>query len=163
MGIGKEIGELFGGAAGSAVTGGIGSVFDFGKAVIERIWPDPAQRAEALQKLEELRQSGELSRMANDTELFKAEIQDRDSARQREVAVKDSTPKVLAGLVTIGFFGLLGLMAFHELPAANREALAIMLGTLAAAWAGIVAYYFGSSSGGQRKTDALVSLASKGK
>lgn len=95
------------------------------------------------------------------TEREKIAAADRDSARRREVELKDRTPAVLAAFVTIGFFGLLLLMAFRDLPAANETALNIMLGTLGAAFGGVIGYYFGSTAGSQQKTAALATAARK--
>lgn len=39
------------------------SVFELGKSVIERIWPDANKRAEEMRKLEELKQGGELAKL----------------------------------------------------------------------------------------------------
>lgn len=47
---------------------------DLFKSVIGRIWPDPAQQADAVYKLEQLRQSGDLATMANASSLMLAQI-----------------------------------------------------------------------------------------
>ena len=82
-------------------------------------------------------------------------VEDRDSARKRQTTLKDWTPTVLAGGVTLGFFGLLGFMLKHDIPAANKDVLNIMLGSLGGAWVSIIAYYFGSSKGSADKTTLL--------
>jgi hypothetical protein len=79
---------------------------------------------------------------------------DRSSARQREMSVRDYTPMVLAATITIGFFGVLTKMMIGH-PVENSDVLNIMLGSLGTAWTGVVAYYFGSSAGSQRKTELL--------
>ena len=82
--------------------------------------------------------------------------EDRNSARQRETATKDQTPKILAGLITAGYFGVLFYMMRYGLPTnGGSEAMLVMLGTLGTAWGGVVAYYFGSSAGSREKTDAI--------
>lgn len=83
------------------------------------------------------------------------DTQDRDSARKREEDVKDWTPRVLAGAVTAGFFAVLLYMMMHDVPATTKDVLNIMLGSLGTAWVSIVAYYFGSSSGSDRKTELM--------
>ena len=80
---------------------------------------------------------------------------DRGSARQREVAVRDRTPMILAYGVTLGFFGVLAVIMFCTIPTTSRDVLNIMLGSLGTAWTGVIAYYFGSSSGSDRKTELL--------
>lgn len=82
-------------------------------------------------------------------------MQDRTSAREREVAVKDWTPRILAYGVTAGFFGLLYWLMRHEVPASSKDILNVMLGSLGTAWISVVTYYFGSSAGSQRKDELL--------
>jgi len=91
-----------------------------------------------------------------DIDLERIANADRDSARNREVAAKDWTPRVLAGLVTGGYFGVLFYMLINGLPThGGSEAMLVMLGTLGTAWGGIMAYYFGSSAGSKAKDEAM--------
>lgn len=55
--------------------GGIGSIFNFAKGLVDRIWPDPATKAKALLDLEELHQKGELAKLASETELLKGQLE----------------------------------------------------------------------------------------
>ena len=87
--------------------------------------------------------------------LEKLEMEDRASARQREMAVKDWTPSVLGYIVTVGFFGLLAYLATHDVPNTSERILDVMIGSLGTVWIGIINYYYGSSSGSSRKTELL--------
>ena len=50
---------------------GLGSLFDFGSKVLDRVIPDPAQRAAAQEELLKITISKDLAVMANDTALIK--------------------------------------------------------------------------------------------
>jgi hypothetical protein len=88
---------------------------------------------------------------------------DTASARAREIAVRDNTPKVLAYGVTVGFFSVLGYVMHVGLRAVGSgqggEAVLIMLGSLGTAWAGIMSYYFGSSTGQQKNAETIAQIA----
>ena len=94
-----------------------------------------------------------------DIDLEKINSDDRNSARNREAAVRDKTPMILAYSVSIGFFGILYLMMTHGLPStAGNEALLVMLGSLGTGWTCVIAYYFGSSAGSMDKNTIISKL-----
>lgn len=64
---------------------GLGSLFDFGSKVLERIFPDPADRLAAQTKLAELQQTGELAQLAAETDLAKGQL----AINQVEAASED--------------------------------------------------------------------------
>jgi hypothetical protein len=80
-------------------------------------------------------------------------VQDRISARDMQSNVKSWIPGTLAIGVTLGFFGILGALMGGYAEKSNE--LMIMLGSLGTAWSGIIAFYFGSSVGSQRKDELL--------
>ena len=53
---------------------GIGSIFDFGGKLIDRIWPDPTEAAKAKLKMLELEQAGELSELTATWDNAKAQL-----------------------------------------------------------------------------------------
>lgn len=87
--------------------------------------------------------------------LEKIAADDRASARSMQVATRSIVPGLLAMVVTIGFFGILLAMMYGSTNTAANQPLLVMLGSLGTAWVTIVAYYFGSSSGSDRKTELL--------
>jgi hypothetical protein len=102
----------------------------------------------------------ELQKQANELGLNfeKLEVEDRKSARDMQATTKSIVPPLLAGTVTVGFFGIMGMMFFNKIDSTN-PAILMMLGSLGTAWTGIISYYFGSSAGSQAKTDLLSKAA----
>jgi hypothetical protein len=96
-----------------------------------------------------------------DIDLERIAAGDRDSARQMQTATKDWVPKVLAVVITLGFFGILIWMLLNGMPKTGTEALLMMLGALGTAWTGVVNFYYGSSAGSKQKTDALTARDGK--
>jgi hypothetical protein len=88
-------------------------------------------------------------------DLEKIAAQDRDSARNREIQVKDNTPKILAYSVTVGFFSILGYVIKNGLPTGNESVITYMIGSLGGVWGAIMAYYFGSTKGSSEKTAVM--------
>lgn len=76
---------------------------------------------------------------------------DRDSARQREVMVRDSTPKILAYVLTAGYFTFIAAILFHPVPKESERVIDMMLGSLSTVWIGAMTYYHGSSAGSALK------------
>jgi len=62
---------------------------------------------------------------------------------------------VLGGLIVIGFFVLLGLLIFIDVPQANSDLLNLVVGSLIASFTTIVGYFFGSSKSSADKTEIL--------
>ena len=92
----------------------------FAGKILDKFFPDPAQKAEAQVKLLELAQSGELAKMANETELFKAEqgnLTDRHTADMSSDSwlSKNIRPMTLvaifAGYFTFGILDANGIKA----------------------------------------------------
>ena len=98
-----------------------------------------------------------------DIDLERISEQDRDSARQMQMATRSWLPEVLAILVTAGFFGIIIFILKFGLPESGKEAILLLVGSLGTAWTGVMAFYFGSSAGSKQKTEALTAALSNGK
>jgi len=96
---------------------------------------------------------------ALDIDLERIAAGDRGDARRREIRLKDQAPMILAAVVTIGFFGALGLVLRFGLQPQGGEAVLVMLGALATGWTAVLNYYFGSSAGSAAKNSLLERLA----
>jgi hypothetical protein len=83
-------------------------------------------------------------------------VQDRQNAREREIKTGDSyTPRIIACVVIVGFFAILLVMMFKDLPPSSKEAALIMLGALGSAFTGVISYYYGSTAGSAEKSKLL--------
>jgi len=112
--------------------------------------------AEAIARVRAADQAFQTRLKELDIDLERLHQADRASAREREASAQDSlTPRLLAGVITVGFFGVLGFLLVRGMPERGGEALLVMLGALGAAWASVVSYYFGSSAGSAAKTGLL--------
>jgi len=96
-----------------------------------------------------------------DIDLERIAVDDRKSARDMQKEVKDWIPRALAVSVTAGFFAILIYMLVYGLPTSGNEALLLLLGALQTAWGGIIAFYFGSSSGSQKKDQMIYNSTPK--
>ncbi|OHX10517.1 hypothetical protein BI347_19000 [Chromobacterium sphagni] len=87
---------------------------------------------------------------------------DRASAREREVKTGDITPRLLAAVVVAGFFAIMALMIFQELPPTGRDSLLVLVGALGAAFGSIIQYYYGSSAGSAEKARTIDAMKRSG-
>ena len=85
---------------------------------------------------------------------------DSKSARDMQVATGSRVPGLLALVVTVGFFGILGWM-LSDSSVRPSEPLLVMLGSLGTAWTAIVSFYFGSSQGSKLKSELLAQSTPK--
>jgi hypothetical protein len=113
-----------------------------------------AENANSLQ-LQQLVVIAAQARLAHESEMARIETDNLVDARAMGTVDRDWVPKVLAMAVTIGFFGILLLMAFQPLPGTNKDLVNVIVGALGTAWISIIGYYFGTSVGSMRKTELL--------
>lgn len=143
----------------------ISAGIEFAGKVVDRIWPDATekQKAEASQIIAEL---------AHEENVFGKEVEDRESARNREaqIATSDSAPmlnKVITPILAIGTlvlsFVLFYIVAFDtdSLDPKNKDVIIYILGVLSAIDTQIIGYYFGSSSSSAQKTNYIEALTKK--
>lgn len=88
----------------------------FAGKILDKFFPDPTQKAEAQMKLAEMAQNGELTKMANDTDLFKTEQNNLTDRLKADMASdswlsKNIRPMTLIAILT-GYFTFAMMSAF---------------------------------------------------
>lgn len=69
--------------------------------------------------------------------------------------IKEIAMYTLAGIIVVGFFVLLYITIYKEIPEANKDILNIVVGALIGSFTAVVGYFFGSSAGSKEKTKML--------
>lgn len=103
-----------------------------------------------------------MAEMQADVEAFKAEVQDKDSARNREIQFMQANggkrdwlmgAVIIAGLAA--FIGVVCVLTFIRIPAENQRLADMCFGAVMTVGTSIFSYYVGSSRGSRMKDEAL--------
>lgn len=153
---------------GKAIQGDVGGALDEGMKAIglkptgnaskdQKVFEDAVKNAtpEQLQVLKKIDNDYKVEMAKLEIKEQKIDADDRNSARQRHLAMKDRTPSVIGMTLVFGFFALLGILIFSEVPIHNQQILNIMLGSLGTMTTAVVTYYFGSSNSSAKKDEML--------
>ncbi|GGY52560.1 hypothetical protein [Parvularcula lutaonensis] len=156
-GVAPQLARALGGPLAETAAGMLAEVFlGRGEAeegeLLDAVLAAAPERLAAL-KLAEVEFRQAVLSAAGEAERIAAE--DRADARAREVALKDRVPGALAVVVLAGFFSVLGVMLFVDVPDGAETEFSIMLGALATMSAAVMNYYFGSSASSREKTRML--------
>lgn len=137
---------LGGPLAGLAVTA-IGEALGVSEPTQEKIQQALAGATpDDLLKIKAAEQTFQVKMRELDVDLVRIGVSDRDSARQREAATKDTlTPRFLAAVVVITWGVVQWRILNHSIPEDMRELVMRVLGTLDAALLVVLYYYFGGS------------------
>lgn len=156
--LGTALGGPLGGMAVKAISNALGLSEQTEEAISAAI---AGAKPEDLLKLKQADHQFAKDMKALDVDLDRLAVENTKDARQMQIATHSKVPALLAVIVTVGFFGILVMMATGIYKPADNNALLIMLGALGASWGSIVQYYFGSSMGSARKDQILANGNSK--
>ena len=166
--LGAAIGGPLGGAAGSLIGDALG-IKDASADSIQQAIKSGTLDADHILALKTAEQAFSLQmaqmQINSVKDLEALAVDDRKSAREREIRTGDSwTPRILAAFVVISWITINGFLVKHSMIVpgagtnldANMEPMLMrVLGTLDAAISFVLAYYFGSSAGSDRKTEIM--------
>ena len=164
------LGTALGGPAGGAVGGLIANLLGVDNeadAVANAIKADPNIAVKLKEiELEAQKLHYEAIDKERQAELdeLKAYIGDVQNARSRQVEHEKATGQtdinfyVLAWVIVLGFFTLIGVLMFVPIPPKQTEVMFMLFGTLSAGFGAVIQYFFGSSKGSADKTNQLAQL-----
>ena len=119
----------------------IAALLPFAGKLLDKFFPDQAQKAEAQMKLAEMAQSGELAAMANDTKLFETEQNNLTSRHTADMASDSWLSKNIRPMTLIAIF--VGYFVFAMMSAYGMNANEAYV-TLLGQWGMLVmSFYFG--------------------
>ena len=149
---------------------GLDALLNIGGKILDKVLPDPEQKAKAQLELTKLAQDGELAKMANDTKLLELNNANTDSARDMNAKVQESTnaswlAKNTAYALDIGIVAatiFLAWFAFMKgVPEANKELVYMALGSLITMCGTVLNFHRGSSQGSKDKNIEIQALKDK--
>jgi hypothetical protein len=154
------IGGLIGGPAGSKVATMVAGALGV-ENTPEAIEMELAKNPDALLKLKELETTHKTKLEELTLEETKAVIQDKQHARNTEIERLKAGGSnifmyVLATVVVVGFFGIVGALFMKAVPEGSKAIVHILFGSLSAAFGSIMQYFFGSSKGSSEKTAMMM-------
>lgn len=103
----------------------------------------------------------DLTKVKNDFEasMEKIAADDTDSARKREMAVRDNVPRNIAYFLTAGFAALMVGLFVVVIPEPNKATVFTLVGGYVTVWLSSMQYYFGHSASGQIKDATIAEIA----
>ena len=134
----------------------IGGLFSIGTKLIDRLIPDPEQKAKAQLELAKMAQDGELAKMANETELFKTEQQNLTQRHQADMSSDSALSKNIRPLTLIAI--LAGYFTFAMLSAFDIDTESAYVELLGQWGMLIMSFYFGG-----RTLEKIIDMRAKGK
>lgn len=149
----------------SVMGSGVSDALKAVKELIIDTWHiDPAKAMELEQKSREIEAAIQAKQAEEMTKLQHIDAQDRNSARQREIALKDKTPSILAFVLVGGFLSLTGFLIVnltylhYEIPGPAMGMIGTLIGYLAGEAKAVSSYFFGSSAGSAAKQQHIENL-----
>ena len=119
----------------------LAGLLDIGGKLIDKLIPDPAAKAQAQLQLAALEQSGELAKMANETDLYKTEQENLTERLKADMGSDSWLSKNIRPMTLLAI--LVGYFTFAMMSAFGRDANESYVQLLAQWGMLIMSFYFG--------------------
>jgi hypothetical protein len=126
-------------------------------AIAEAVATDP----QAALKLAQYEMDHKLELEKLEVRVYELGLADVAGARARQIEHEKVTGKgdtnlyVLAWVIVLGFFALIGILLFVKLPEDSSGVVFMLFGALSAGFGAVIQYFFGSSKSSESKTDMI--------
>jgi hypothetical protein len=117
------------------------SLLGIGSKLIDKLIPDPSQKADAQLRLAELVQNGELAKMANETDLYKTEQNNLTDRQQADMSSDSWLSKNIRPMTLVAIF--LGYFTFGIMDANGVRANETYVQLLGQWGMLVMSFYFG--------------------
>ena len=117
------------------------SLLGIGSKLIDKLIPDPTQKADAQLRLAELVQNGELAKMANETDLYKTEQNNLTDRQQADMSSDSWLSKNIRPMTLVAIF--LGYFTFGIMDANGVRANETYVQLLGQWGMLVMSFYFG--------------------
>jgi len=149
----KDIAPELGGVALNLATGNIGGA-------VEKVGEILSSKAKTDSRYKELYFEFEINRMQFEKDILSLEVEDRKSAREREVEMaktgKTDWLMYVTGITAlVAFLTMIAWAMFGQIEGIREKVFFHILGFVEGTALSIFAYYFGSSKGSSDKTKML--------
>lgn len=143
---------------------GLGSIFDFGGKIIDKLFPDKDAADKAKLELLKMQQTGELAEMQNDFQLQIEQYKDRANARDNQSKREQATGHsdyflyVLATWCVIAPVAIIVYLIVKGLPSMEVGVAALVggfIGIIIGEYKTITGYFFGTSQSSKNKNSLL--------
>jgi hypothetical protein len=114
---------------------------------------------EGLEKLKQIEADLQKAELDYQIKFEELEVEDRDSARNRQVTLRDTMPQQVFYLTGSGFVLAFFAILFHGLPAEGSAIVLTMVGTLGTVFVSATAYFVGTTRSSGKKDDTIADMA----
>jgi len=130
------------------------ALLPFASKILDKVVPDPEAKAKAQAELAQLQQSGELAKMANETELFKTEQNNLTARHEADMKSDSWLSKNIRPMTLI--FILAGYFTFAMMSAFGKDTNESYVQLLGQWGMLIMSFYFGG-----RTLEKIIDMRSK--
>lgn len=127
--------------------------------VVTQAMSDPTKMAALQQAEDDLQLQRDKMGFENIEAMESLAVQDRESARSREIAVHDYTPEIGFYLLIVVFMYMLHYLFRYPIPQENRALIFTLAGSIGTLLVTAATYFYGTTRGAESRSSAVATAA----